>query len=95
MHGWACCCRRLAEPDLAQVQPGRGGSGTPASAPWAGRQQIPLGAGLLIGLVLVTAAAVKTRFAAGAGPHDEEFIPRQKAGGLLGRFTKLPVDDST
>jgi hypothetical protein len=45
----------------------------------------------IIGIGSAAAGAVKTRWTTGAWPRNEEFIARQKAKGLLGRFgRKLP-----
>ncbi len=48
---------------------------------------------LAIGLLSGAAGAVKTRFTTGAWPRNEEFIARQKARGLPGRFGKKPPAD--
>jgi hypothetical protein len=45
----------------------------------------------IIGIGSAAAGAVKTRWTTGTWPRNEEFIARQKAKGLLGRFgRKLP-----
>jgi hypothetical protein len=53
---------------------------------------------LLLAVMVIThvaLAAVKTRFTTGAWPRNEEFIARQKAKGLLRRFTKKPPPSGT
>lgn len=45
---------------------------------------------LLLGSAL---GAIKTRLITGAWPRNEEFIARQKAKGLLGRFGNKPPAD--
>ena len=51
---------------------------------------------LAIALASGAAGALKTRWTTGAWPRNEEFIARQKAKGLLGRFAQKPAPpDST
>jgi len=48
----------------------------------------------IIGIGSAAAGAVKTRWTTGAWPRNEEFIARQKAKGLLGRFgRKSPPEE--
>ena len=47
---------------------------------------------LAFGLAAGALGAIKTRFATGAWPRNEEFIARQKAQGLLGNIRRPPSD---
>jgi hypothetical protein len=49
----------------------------------------------IIGIGSAAAGAVKTRWTTGAWPRNEEFIARQRAKGLLGRFGRKPPPDKT
>lgn len=51
--------------------------------------------GLAAGDVFAAAGAVKSRWTTGAWPRNEEFIARQKAKGLLGRFGRKPPPGGT
>lgn len=48
----------------------------------------------IIGIATAVAGALKTRWSTGAWPRNDEFIARQKAKGLLGRFACRPPDQS-
>jgi hypothetical protein len=47
----------------------------------------------IIGIGSAAAGAVKTRWTTGAWPRNEEFIARQRAKGVLGRFGRKPPPD--
>jgi hypothetical protein len=48
----------------------------------------------VIGIAYAAAGAIKTRWTTGTWPRNEEFIARQRAKGLLGRFGRKPPAES-